>query len=53
MCSLYYTKNNNMKKIFSLAIIGLLALAPTLVNAQDSSRTKKSKLERKKEMKEK
>ena len=42
-----------MKKIISLAIIGLLALAPTLVNAQDGNGVKKSKIERKKQMKEK
>ena len=42
-----------MKKIISLAIIGLLALAPTLVNAQDGNGAKKSKIERKKQMKEK
>ena len=39
-----------MKKIFSLAIIALLVIAPLISNAQDST---KSRMERRKEMKEK
>ena len=39
-----------MKKIFSLAIIALLVIAPSISNAQDST---KSRMERRKEMKDK